>query len=68
MSVKWEMSEDEAQTLLDAVSFTAKNADGDLARRARRVVRHFTLKDPITGEEPTQENASEFLAAFGEPV
>ena len=68
-SATWTMTTREAETFLEAARFAARHAgeaDPDLARRARRLARHFELADPVSGERVEDADSTEaFLRAFG---
>jgi DNA-binding XRE family transcriptional regulator len=49
--VKWELTTAEADTLLDAAAFAARNADGDMAARANELIREFRPSQYIDGKE-----------------
>jgi transcriptional regulator with XRE-family HTH domain len=49
--VRWELTTGEADTLLEAAAFAAKNADGALAQRANQLVREFRPSQYIDREE-----------------
>jgi transcriptional regulator with XRE-family HTH domain len=50
--VRWELTIGEADTLLDAAAFAAKNADDDLAQRARQIVHEFRPSYDLDPKEP----------------
>jgi hypothetical protein len=65
VGIRWEITTEEAQTLMDSARYAAQQAEGDLARRARRVCRHFDLVDPVTGEQVEgAPSMREFLGAI----
>ena len=68
-STTWTMTTSEAETFLTAARFAARHAaatDPELARRARRLARHFELADPVSGERVEDAESTEaFLRAFG---